>query len=164
MFLAMVIVALLIYLIQYSDSPVRTHAPMVFWLTIAAMIVLLIQIFFGTQVREAIDVVSNSFPRTNWIANLGVEFLIHRSFSWLVLVINVALIWIMYKTEAFKPFVLPLFLLILGTVLSGVGMAYAGVPPVLQPIHLVLATTAFGIQFYIFLQVGMKKETIVNSR
>ncbi len=162
MFLALVIVALLIYLLNDSRDTAPLFAPGIFWLTIASMMVLLIQVFLGTQVREAIDTVSSTFPRTNWIANLGVEFLIHRSFSWAVLVINVALIWIMYKTEAVKPFSLPLLLLILGTVLSGVGMAYTGVPPALQPIHLVLATATFGIQFYVFLQVGMSKKVVGN--
>jgi cytochrome c oxidase assembly protein subunit 15 len=123
---------------------------------------LLVQILLGTQEREAIDVVSNSFPRNSWITNFGAEFFIHRSFSWIVLGVNAALFWVMYKTTAFKPFSLPLILLILGTVLSGVGMAYAGVPPVLQPIHLVLATATFGIQFYIFLRVRINKEGIDN--
>jgi cytochrome c oxidase assembly protein subunit 15 len=162
MFLALFIVALLIYLMSGSENKVSTYSPAIFWTTIGAAIAVLIQILFGTQVREAIDLVSNSFPRNSWIANLGAEFLLHRSFSWVVLVVNSVLFLIMFKTEAFKPFSLPLILLILGTVLSGVGMAYAGVPPVLQPIHLVLATATFGIQFYIFLRVRMNNKDIVN--
>ncbi len=159
MFLALVIVALLIYLMMYKESMVQIYSPAIFWLTIVSIMVLLVQILLGTQVREAIDVVSNSFPRNSWIANLGAEFFIHRSFSWLVFGVNAALFWMMYKTTVFKPFSLPLILLILGTVLSGVGMAYAGVPAVLQPIHLVLATVTFGILFIIFLRVGIKIKT-----
>lgn len=159
MFLALVIVALLIYLMDYSESKVSIYSPVIFWLSVGSIAVLLIQILFGTQVRETIDVVSNSFPRNSWISNLGAEFLIHRSFSWIVFGVNAALFWRMHKTTAFKPFALPLILLILGTVLSGVGMAYAGVPAVLQPIHLVLATVTFGIQFIVFLRVGLKTQT-----
>lgn len=163
MFLALVIVALLIYLMHYSETKTKMYAPQLFWLGIVSMVVILVQVLFGTQVREAIDVVSVSFARNAWIDNLGVEFFIHRSFSWLVLAVNAALFWVMYKTEAFKPFSVALILLILGTLLSGVGMAYGDVPPILQPLHLVLATITFGIQFIVFLQVGIKKKTSVTA-
>ncbi len=163
MFLALVIVAMLIYLMNFSIPKTKQHAPMLFWWSIAGMVVILMQILFGTQVREAIDAVSASFPRSEWISNLGGEFFLHRTFSWLVLAINGALFYLMYKTEAFRPFSIPLILLILSTVLSGVGMAYGGVPPFLQPLHLVLASIIFGIQFIVFLQVGIKKQTKITA-
>lgn len=161
MFLALVIVALLLYLMDVSDNREGIYSPTLFWLTLSSMVVVLIQILLGTQVREAIDIVANSFPRNSWIANLGTEFMIHRSFSWIVFGVNAALFWWMYKTSAFKSFSLPLILLILGTVLSGVGMAYGGVPAFLQPIHLVLATVTFGIQFLVLLRVELKKKKTI---
>jgi cytochrome c oxidase assembly protein subunit 15 len=47
--------------------------------------------------------------------------------------------------------------------LSGVGMAYAGVPPWLQPVHLTLATGSFGMQLMLLLKLrGNVKEVLAN--
>jgi len=43
--------------------------------------------------------------------------------------------------------------LVAGAILTGVGLAYLAVPPVLQPTHLLLATAAFGIQVYLFFRM-----------
>ena len=116
------------------------------------------QILLGTQVREAIDRVAENVSREAWIANLGGEFIIHRSFSWIVLIMNVGLVLKLRKTQDAKAFTLTLILLILGTILTGMGMAYFGVPPFLQPVHLLLATACFGMQFMFLLRlIGRKK-------
>jgi hypothetical protein len=52
------------------------------------MVVLLVQILlFGTQVREAIDRVATEIqhPCRSGFLPLGLDFIIHRSFSWAVL-------------------------------------------------------------------------------
>jgi heme a synthase len=154
MFLALLLVALLVYLLFASnDSPWQGEATGYYWL-IAATIMLLIQVVFGTQVREAIDVVAVSFPRAEWIENLGGNaFFIHRSFSWVVLLAHVGLIFRLPKTQGAKAFSLALIVLILGTILSGTAMAYAGVPPFLQPLHLLFATVTFAVQFYLILRL-----------
>jgi cytochrome c oxidase assembly protein subunit 15 len=108
-------------------------------------------------VRGAIDQVALA-ARETWIGSLGGEFVIHRSFSWIVLILHVGLIVRMYKTEGSKAFALTLILLILGTILTGMGMAYFDVPPFLQPIHLLLATVTFGVQFSFLLKLNRKEE------
>lgn len=155
MFLALFLVALLVYLVYASEDHQWTgEATGYFWL-IAATVLLVIQIVLGTQVREAIDAVAPILPRTEWIENLGGNaFFIHRSFSWIVLLVHVGLILRLPKTRDTKAFSLALIVLILGTILSGTAMAYAGVPPVLQPLHLLLATITFGVQFYLILKLN----------
>jgi heme a synthase len=155
MFLALVIVALLVYLInRSSDNPaiVTVGPPRVLWL-IACMAVLLVQILLGTQVREQVDVVASTFPRASWLEAIGETFRIHRSFSWLVLLLHLGLIFNLWKTQGAKSFSLGLILLILSTILTGAGMAYFGVPPYLQPVHLLLATVSFGMQFLLLLKL-----------
>ena len=120
------------------------------------MAVLLVQVLLGTQVREAIDRVAATVARESWIGNLGAEFIIHRSFSWIVLILHVGLMVRLYKTEGSKSFALTLILLILGTILTGMGMAYFAVPAFLQPVHLLLATVTFGMQFVFLLRLNRK--------
>ena len=79
--------------------------------------------------------------------------MIHRSFSWIVLILHVGLIVKLHKTQGLKSFALTLILLILGTILTGMGMAYFAVPAFLQPVHLLLATVTFGMQFMFLLRL-----------
>ncbi len=161
MFLALVIVALLIYLVHQSSYEKEIQSSLGFWWLLACMAVLLVQILLGTQVREAIDQVALKTDRVAWISNLGTEFIIHRSFSWIVLILHVGLIVRLYKTEGSKSFALTLILLILGTILTGMGMAYFAVPAFLQPTHLLLATVTFGMQFAFLLRLNRKAEIVL---
>lgn len=158
MFLALLIVAMLVYLVQKNDNGRSINSPFTFWWLSACILVLLVQILFGTQVREGIDALSNSIPREHWIMSLGGEFIIHRSFSWIVLFLHLGLMLKLPKTEGSKIFPLILILLILGTFLTGIGMAYFSVLPFLQPAHLLLATVTFGMQFLFLLKLKRKNK------
>jgi cytochrome c oxidase assembly protein subunit 15 len=161
MFLALLIVALLIYLVHQSSYGKEINSALGFWWLVASMAVLLVQILMGTQVREAIDRVAVAVGRESWIANLGVEFVIHRSFSWIVLILHVGLLLKLHKTQGSKVFALTLILLILGTILTGLAMAYFAVPPFFQPVHLLLATLTFGVQFLFLLKLNRKEEPVL---
>jgi cytochrome c oxidase assembly protein subunit 15 len=52
---------------------------------------------------------------------------------------NTGLVVKLRKTQDAKAFTLTLIVLILGTILTGMGMAYVAVLPFLQPVHLLLA-------------------------
>jgi len=162
MFLALVIVALLVYLVHRSN-PVEIIAPnanMFSWWLIACMAMLLVQILLGTEVREAIDAIAATIPRTGWIEAVGGTFIIHRSFSIIVLVLHVGLILQLKKTQGQKVFPVALIVLILGTILSGIGLAYLAVLPYLQPVHLLLATVTFGVQFLFLLKLTRAEKTV----
>ena len=161
LFLALLIVALLIYLVHQSSYGKEINSALGFWWLVASMAVLLVQILMGTQVREAIDRVAVAAGRESWIANLGVEFVIHRSFSWIVLILHVGLLLKLHKTQGSKVFALTLILLILGTILTGMAMAYFAVPPFFQPVHLLLATLTFGVQFLFLLKLNRKEEPVL---
>ncbi|MBT1705238.1 COX15/CtaA family protein [Chryseosolibacter indicus] len=163
MFLAIVIVALLIYLVDQCDyDHYSIQSPVPFWLLLGCIVTLLIQILLGTQVREAIDLVASTTERSNWLTSIGTTFTIHRSFSWLVLILHVGLILILRKTKGLKAFPLTLILLILGTILTGISMAWFAIPSFLQPVHLVLATICFGVQFMLLLKLNRKEEPVLN--
>jgi cytochrome c oxidase assembly protein subunit 15 len=162
MFLALVIVGLLIFMLHQSNYVTEITSSLGFWWLVVCMMVLLVQILLGTQVREGIDKVARMVPRVDWIANLGIEFVIHRSFSWIVLVLHLVLILKLRKTEGSKAFALTLILLILGTILTGVTMAYWAVPPVFQPVHLLLATVTFGMQFLFLLKLKRTDGIVIS--
>jgi cytochrome c oxidase assembly protein subunit 15 len=163
MFLAILIVALLVYLVHRSSYVTTINSPIGFWWLMVCMAVLLVQTLLGTQVREAIDNVSAWAIREAWISNLGAEFVMHRSFSWIVFVLHVGLIFNLRKTVHSKAFLLTLIVLILGTILTGAGMAYFAVPPYLQPLHLLFATVTFGVQFLLLLKLNRKQESVVAN-
>jgi heme a synthase len=163
MFLALVIVALLVYLV-YATAIQKTavHSATGFWWFMACIVVVLVQILLGTQVREAIDDVARIAVREQWISAIQPQFTIHRSFSWIVLLLHIGLIVNLRRVEGLKGFQLALILLILGTILSGALMAWFAVPAFLQPVHLLLATGCFGIQFYCLLSLKEKKPALIN--
>jgi cytochrome c oxidase assembly protein subunit 15 len=164
MLLALFIVCLLIYLQSISAN---THQPIASprlstW-ALASMTVLLIQIILGTQVREALDQVAGTVAkRDGWIAALGFDFIIHRSFSWMVLIVTSVFAFKVWKYDALKGFTGTVFVLILATLLSGAGMAWFSVPAFLQPVHLLLATLSFGMQFQLLLWLNKQKKPMLT--
>jgi heme a synthase len=164
MLLALGIVAMLVYLYYKSDveRPDRQDAkPLLKAVLIGCMVLLLTQVIFGTKVREAIDrLAMTGVGRISWINQLGTEFWIHRSFSWLVLLVHVILLYQISKTNTNKALSRALFVLILGTLLTGIGMAYFSIPALLQPVHLVIATITFGLQLLLFFRLNNNKKMI----
>ena len=155
MFLALVLVAMLVYLVHAaSQNHSVVYSATGYWWLMACIAVLLVQILLGTQVREAVDHVARTTAREDWIAAIDAEFAIHRSFSWLVLLLHVGLVFNLRKISALKGFQIALIALILLTILTGVGMAWFGIPPFLQPVHLLLATICFGVQFLFLLRLS----------
>ena len=161
LFLALLIVAFLIYLLHKSketestDSNSSTH-----WLLVACMITLLVQVFFGTEVRGSIDSLAAYIPRESWISQLGTDFIVHRSFSWIVLIVNTLFFLQIRKTIVLKTLSLALFLLILCSLATGIAMAYFNIPSAIQPIHLLIATLPFGLQLLLFFRMNKK---VVNN-
>lgn len=163
MFLALLIVAMLLYLVYQAGEWSREHTSGITGWLVACMLMVLAQIYLGTRVREAVDVVAASgAARTSWIEGLGSSFIIHRTFSWVVLLAHVVFVWKLMKSGVEKRFALGLILLILGTLLSGIGMAWFAVPPYLQPVHLTLATITFGVQFLLLLKLNIRATVAVS--
>jgi heme a synthase len=155
LFLALLIVAILVYLFHKSggaekiDSKTSTS-----WLLLGCIFVLLIQVFLGTEVRGSIDGLSISLPRESWISQLGLDFTVHRSFSWVVLILNTLFFLQIRKTNVFKTLSLAPFLLILCSLATGIVMGYFNIPAAIQPLHLLMATLTFGLQLLLFLKMN----------
>jgi len=168
MLLAIIIVCLLIYVYYRSKRSVisiKVEGANKIMVVIAICIVAsLVQVVLGTQVREAIDVIAERLSRTEWIANLGAGFKIHRSYSLLLLAIHIYLARLLYMNRAQSQILrttsLFLMAVVVIEVLSGAIMAYFGVPPFIQPLHLLLGTLIIGVQYYVWLLVSNGKRKL----
>lgn len=116
-------------------------------------VVTFIQVLLGTQVREKIDEVAKLMgenDRVNWIDGTGVFFLIHRSFSLIVLSLHIYLFLKLRKLFDQNLVLNRLNTLLLSVIgleiFTGVCLNYLGFPAFIQPIHLTLAVVSLGIQ------------------
>lgn len=170
MLLAIVIVFLLLYLFTwayYASNPLKLNIIFnrsVSKLGLITLSLSLAQILLGTQVREMMDeaIVKLGYnARNEWMDSLGIPFYIHRSFSLIIFGVNIYWINQIIKSEgkssvAGKIATACLWILLV-EIGTGILMAYFGVPPFAQPIHLTLAILLIGLQFVIWLLSNGKK-------
>jgi cytochrome c oxidase assembly protein subunit 15 len=150
---ALLIVGLLIFLYHSTIGRKNVDLPDFRILLRMCFVLLCIQMILGVQVRERLDQVAFLITnRADWIANLGLQFFIHRSFSWLVFIFNALLAYKWMKNFGYSWHTTGLVALTLGSVISGVGMAYRSVPAFLQPLHLLFSTLTFGILLFMIFQ------------
>jgi|SRR5690606_19365925 len=166
MLLALALVAVMLYIshrteLLYPRHSVAVDVPAkVQGILIVGTVLTLIQVVLGTQVREEIDQVSfalGDLLREEWIGRLGVEFLVHRSFSLVLLGVHVLYFYWAFKHSARKSKVnllsQVLMFVLLMEIATGMAMAYFGIPAFLQPLHLLLGSLILGVQFMIILQL-----------
>lgn len=148
MLVAMIIVGLLLYGAFNSISGqihlrlAPTAKVFIARWSLVLLLVTVMQLVLGTQVREAIDVISKMTPpveRVDWLAGVGNLDGVHRSFSWLVLLASVYLSWFVYRHSVsgyFRKLVYTIFGMIAGQIFVGIVLAYGGMPPSFQVLHL----------------------------
>jgi len=164
MLLALFIVALLIYAIAKSqkDSLIQidsSQLPKILnTVLIIAMGLTLLQIAMGTQVREAVDFIAHKhkyIDREYWRDSFPIIFYIHRSFSAIVLFTNLWIAWKIYQSVDKNNVLLRCSYLLVSVIacaiVAGVTLDRLGVPPIAQPIHLLMANLIFGVQFFIYI-------------
>ncbi len=146
--LALVIIAIQMYIIRIISPNQQTNLPINKSLRILVFVVFAItfyQMFLGTQVRESIDeLTKQGFGRETWTDKLGLPFYIHRSFSWLVLILLVFITWKNEQTQRYL-IIRSAFLILVLELISGILLAYADMPGLVQTSHLVFASILFGI-------------------
>ncbi len=168
MLIAFAIVILLIYTIARSQKHNLGNLdagrlPTNFGLVLKVAIGMsLLQIAMGTQIRQAMDplifqqlVHGDGGDRNLWRESFPIIFYIHRSFSSLILLTNLWLVWKIYQSIAvgslFYRFGLVLAALVVTAILSGVSLDRLGFPAIVQPVHLLMANLIFGTQLFLFL-------------
>jgi len=176
MMLALLLVSLLIYVYHRAirlikNKGVKMDVPRRIELVLLiGTILMLAQIVLGTQVREQIDIISASLGdmlRNEWIGRIGLEFLIHRSFSIVLPVIHVLYFFWAFKYTLRRSQVnlwsQVLMILIILEIATGMGMAYFGIPAFLQPIHLLLGSLIIGVQVILLLEIRENIQFRLNT-
>ena len=175
MLLAFLVIAGLVYLYVKTAFGIRAMATLRMENTmryaLAGLITLtLIQVLLGTQVRQQIDVIAKGFDhaqRELWISQLDWIFKVHRSFSLLLLFGNAWLCYQIFKylhhyNAVFRTAIYLAVFVGIATI-SGIVMAYFGVPAWAQPIHLFLSCLIFGAQVYLYSAFGRKTQISTSS-
>ena len=143
MLVALLIAAIPVYIIYLVREREKVKHATLKKLTSLALILLVLQIVLGTEVREQIDIVAKSLNYTQrelWIDRLDIFFKIHRSFS---LVIFAAVVGIFLKSKMITQLskVALLNLILVGVLIFlGVVMNYVHIPAIAQPLHLLFSS------------------------
>ena len=132
---------------QHSDQS-KLRVKVKRW-AIAVIVLLAVQVVLGTQVREQIDVLLKTFgvhdSRLAWMGQLDITVLVHRSFSWMLLIAS----WYLHRAyKAWQPSSPLTLMLLIGFVLIavlGAMMYYLSIPAVIQPAHLLLTAVTWMI-------------------
>lgn len=107
------------------------------------LVVTLIEIALGAQLRQAVGVIKDSsqaIPRSLWLDKVGAINIIHEIFSWFVLVTSLLLLYFTTTLDGnntiFKKAVTSIIGLVVFQVVLGVGLEVLNIAPVLQVMHL----------------------------
>jgi cytochrome c oxidase assembly protein subunit 15 len=146
MLVAILIAALALTIIHYlSPGPLYRNKKLRN-VTLITLGLLVVQIVFGTAVREQVDHISKALnyeSRNLWMGKLDYIFYIHRSFS---LLIAVCCLYIYFQFRKSGIWLLsnPLMLFcVFSEIALGVVMANFDIPALAQPLHLLFSTVLF---------------------
>jgi heme a synthase len=157
MVVALVIVAIMLYILQLAKPSVAIlkHDKMfkiMLWVT---LILTLLQVVLGTQVRQFVDGRVKMLGYENMhliLDNPLVTFYFHRTFSFVVFFANLYLYLRNKRLKLGFAKTSWVMVLLLIEIASGIAMYYADFPFGMQTTHLVAASLLFGVQFYMILE------------
>lgn len=120
--------------------------------TMAAMV---IQIVLGLQIRESVDLISRSasdVERKQWIELVPQIFYVHRSFSWVILLLAGILALRVLRSSVWSTPIgraaIGLVALVVVAMLLGGALNHLGFPAVVQPMHLLTAHLIYGVLWF----------------
>jgi cytochrome c oxidase assembly protein subunit 15 len=165
MVMALVIVAVILYILDKSKE--LNYAAISFKkdklfksLLVISLIITLIQVVLGTEVRQFVDerVKMLGYENMHLIMDSPiVQFYFHRTFSFIVFGVN---LWIYLRNRklnlGYAKTAWVMWLLGI-EIVSGIAMYYLDFPFGMQTTHLVTASALFGIQFYMILESSRKE-------
>jgi cytochrome c oxidase assembly protein subunit 15 len=132
------------------------------------LIITLVQMVLGTQVREAVDVAKNvlELPRSRWIESLDGLYAVHRSFSWALVVLGGYLVYqsrVQLVSKRLNRLSIIIALLIISQMIIGVGMERLGMMGVFQVLHLVGVAILICAELLYLFMVWFSNKQITNS-
>ena len=155
MLMALLIISILIFIHFQNGNYKKNNVKNVALknIVLLSLIFTIIQIVIGTQVREFIDqqiIMIGETKKNLWLLVLPSIFLTHRSFSLLILTVNFFVIYLSRKINLNSKIIFWIIGIIAIEIILGVAMYYLHFPFSSQPLHLLLATILFGVQFFFY--------------
>lgn len=166
MLLALVLLAILVYTYNYTNMLRRepvTIMSKVIWLRVllcVSVAVSVIQIVYGTEVREQIDFISRGLTagmRSTWVSKVGDVFNYHRDLAVVVAVLNVFVYKMIMDKFGGKDTEIrvggAVIIVLIVQIVTGILLSNFALPPYAQALHILFSTTLFTLQFYLYLLV-----------
>ena len=134
------------------------------------VILSVVQIVFGAEVREKIDSIASRMQqgyRNDWVNDAGVVFFQHRDIAILVMLGNFLLYFLVrriFNRHSIQQQVMSFALLaLILQIVTGIMLSYLSLPPIAQAAHVLFATLLFGAQFYLMLNLyqSVNKQEVV---
>lgn len=161
MFVAMLIVMFLIMAVLHTEKHIKgvetvlnpQKLSFLIGVGVAICVFILIQIVIGTQVREGVDIVSRKLGEANraeWLDYLGTAYDIHRLFYYFLAAVVLYWAWQIHHNftqQGIKRLNFLTVFSLLGVIALGIVMHRFGIPPIAQPLHLLVASVLFSSAF-----------------
>ena len=144
MLVALLIAAIPLMIIYYFKRDRRVVDKRLGLLVSIFLILLIVQVVLGTQVREQIDEISKVFnyeQRDLWIGKLDSWFLVHRSFSWILTLVGLIVCWKAWNHRVLRTHSIFIGSLILFTIAVGLVLNFLSIPALAQTLHLLMASS-----------------------
>ena len=152
MLIALLIVTVLLYLYRITviEKVLKNNLNSI-WICLS-ILVSIIQIIFGTQVRESVDILLEYHDKTDLIDQLTGPFEIHKSIAILVFISNILLI--LYYRNCISVYYERklIFLIVVFLFSTGLFMTYYNFTGLSQLLHLIFAVSLFILQISILLK------------
>lgn len=157
MMLAILMILIQLYIIKLSskkDSIVI--AKPLYIVTLVGILLMIIQTLWGTQVRQQIDVISETVSRDNWMDNLVGIFFYHRTMAIAIILIGIFYFYFSRKDNKHRKMSYWILGIVLAEGVVGKLFSVLGMPAFLQPIHLLLSMILISFLFYSFITSKLK--------
>lgn len=155
MLIALLIAALSVTIVHLLTTNTFVDNKKLKAMALVTVVLLIIQVILGTNVREQIDHISAGLQftqRDTWVSRLNDLFHVHRTFS-LIIAAACIYIFLMYrKYHTTKKSAWLILMCALINILLGITMSYFGMPAVVQPLHLLLSTVLITSVYYNWLR------------
>lgn len=164
MVLALIIVGISIYtyfqarILREKSILINTGSKGIKIFSAALVVLTLVQVVVGTDVREQIDSIAVEFNGSNreaWIGRLDYFFEVHRELALVTIILNVLLFFFIrtrFAKSSVQSFMVnAVIVLLLIQIISGLVLAYMGFPAYMQTVHLIFGCITFGVQYYLTL-------------
>lgn len=143
MLLALVLAAICVSILHILNKkkPIESKGLKIF--TTVVLLLVIIQIVIGTDVREQVDHISKALKyihREQWLGSVNSFLVVHESFAWMVAFACLFLFWKGLTYPVLQKVGFLILLTVLSEIAIGLILSNFNIPAALQPVHLLLAS------------------------